>query len=115
MIAKQGVEDALEHAAAYLEAGADGIIIHSKEEDGEEIREFCKAYAEFGSGVPLISVPTSFNQFYEEVLADMGFSIFIYANHLLRSAYPAMALSSCIWVPPPSSASPEPRTLFTSF
>jgi 2-methylisocitrate lyase-like PEP mutase family enzyme len=90
LIAKQGLEDAVGRAAACLEAGADGIMIHSNGEDGEAIKEFCEAYTALGAGVPLISVPTSYNHFYEHELADLGFGVVIYANHLLRSAYPAM-------------------------
>ncbi len=90
LIAGRGVAEALERAAAYIAAGADGIMIHSKEKDGCEIREFCAGYAKFADRVPLVAVPTSYNHFTEDELRDMGFQIVIYANHLLRSAYPAM-------------------------
>lgn len=90
LIADQGMEDALTRAKAYIEAGADGIMIHSRHQDGKEIVEFMKAYQSFEHKVPVISVPSSYNQFTEDQLRDAGFNIVIYANHLLRSAFPAM-------------------------
>lgn len=90
LIAKQGMDDALDRAKAYTDAGADAIMIHSKEKDGREIKEFCNAFRKLEKTVPLICVPTSYNHLLECELAEMGFSIVIYANHLLRSAYPAM-------------------------
>ncbi len=90
LIAGKGQEDALKRAKAYIEAGADGIMIHSRHKDGQEIRDFMKAYANFEFKVPVISVPSSYNQFKEDELHEMGFNIVIYANHLLRSAFPAM-------------------------
>ena len=70
--------------------GADGIMIHSRHKDGEEIREFMRRFREFSAEAPVVLVPTTYNQFYEEELADWGANIIIHANHLLRSAYPAM-------------------------
>jgi phosphoenolpyruvate mutase len=90
LIAKVGLDDALDRARAYIAAGADALMIHSKENDGQEIKDFCTAYQKFDNRVPLISVPTSYDHFYEKELEEMGFNIVIYANHLLRSAYPAM-------------------------
>lgn len=90
LIAKAGMEDAIERAKAYIEAGADGIMIHSKEKDGREIIEFCRLYSELENKVPLIVVPTSYNFIKERELAELGISVVIYANHLIRSAYPAM-------------------------
>jgi phosphoenolpyruvate mutase len=90
LIAGAGHDDAIQRAQAYIDAGADAIMIHSKFDDGHEIEAFCIDYAQLKTRVPLISVPTSYNHFYEDQLADMGFGITIYANHLLRSAYPAM-------------------------
>jgi phosphoenolpyruvate mutase len=90
LIAGQGMEEALKRAKAFIAAGADGIMIHSKEKDGAEIRTFCEEFKRLDHQVPLISVPTSYNHFYEDELEAMGFSVVIYANHLLRSAYPAM-------------------------
>ena len=90
LIAKQGLADALDRAQAYIEAGADAIMIHSCESELTEIKEFCKAYQDLAGKVPLVAVPTTYNQVYESELTEMGFSVVIYANHLLRSAYPAM-------------------------
>ena len=90
LIAKVGLEDAIDRAKAYIAAGADALMIHSKENDGQEIKDFCTAYQKFDNRVPLICVPTSYDHFYEKELEEMGFNIVIYANHLLRSAYPAM-------------------------
>lgn len=90
LILGAGVEDALNRAKAYIQAGADGIMIHSKQENSDEIFEFCDSYKEFQHRVPLIAVPTSYSSTYESELAEKGVDVIIYANHLLRSAYPAM-------------------------
>ncbi|MCK4542832.1 MAG: isocitrate lyase/phosphoenolpyruvate mutase family protein, partial [Spirochaetales bacterium] len=82
--------DALKRAKACISAGADGIMIHSKEKKPDEILEFCQRYSSFDQKVPLIVVPTTYNTITEEELAEAGVNIVIYANHLLRSAYPAM-------------------------
>lgn len=90
LILKAGMADAIARASAYIEAGADGIMIHSKEKSPEEVLEFCKLYANFSKKVPLIVVPSSYNTIYEDDLAKAGVNVVIYANQLLRSAYPAM-------------------------
>jgi len=90
LILKQGMDDAIKRAKAYIEAGADGIMIHSKEKSEAEILEFCKLFDEFENRVPLVVVPSSYNQIYEKQLIEAGVNVVIYANHLLRSAYPAM-------------------------
>ena len=90
LILKAGLEDAIQRAEAYINAGADGIMIHSKEKSPDEILEFCREYEKFESKVPLIAVPSSYSSIYESELEKAGVSIVIYANHLLRSAYPAM-------------------------
>ncbi|MFA6404133.1 MAG: phosphoenolpyruvate mutase [Salinivirgaceae bacterium] len=90
LILEQGIEDAILRADAYIKAGADGIMIHSKEKNGDEILEFCKRYKKLEKQVPLVAVPSSYNQLYEKQLIEAGVNIVIYANHLLRSAYPAM-------------------------
>ena len=90
LIAGAGVDDALRRAKTYLSGGADGIMIHSRHSDGEEIRELMRRFREFSAETPVALVPTTYNQFYEEELADWGANIIIHANHLLRSAYPAM-------------------------
>lgn len=89
-IAGQGLDDALDRAQAYIASKADAIMIHSREKEGTEIKAFCQAYKEFANKVPLICAPTSYAHFHEEELAELGFNVVIYANHLLRSAYPAM-------------------------
>jgi phosphoenolpyruvate phosphomutase len=90
LILKAGMEDALERAKAYIEAGADGIMIHSKETSPSEILEFCSKYQKFSKKAPLIVVPSSYNTITEDELAEAGANVVIYANQLLRSAYPAM-------------------------
>ena len=90
LIAGKGVEDALERAAAYIEAGADGIMIHSKEKTGDDIKQFCKALREKNASIPIVVVPTTYNHITEDELSSWGVNIVIYANHLLRAAYPAM-------------------------
>ncbi|MBI2135149.1 phosphoenolpyruvate mutase [Candidatus Woesearchaeota archaeon] len=90
LILNKGVEDALKRARAYIEAGADGIMIHSKEKDPKEVLDFCREYSKFEDKVPLVAVPSSYNSITEDELANAGVKIVIYANHLLRSAYPAM-------------------------
>lgn len=90
LILGKGIDDALKRAKAYIAAGADGIMIHSKEKSPEEILKFCKEYKKFKRKVPLVAVPSSYNSIYEKELTDCGVNIVIYANQLLRSAYPAM-------------------------
>lgn len=90
LILERGMEDALARAEAYIEAGADGILIHSRSKVPDEIFQFCDRYAEFQKRVPLFVVPTSYSQVYESELATHGVNVVIYANHLIRAAYPAM-------------------------
>ncbi len=90
MIAGKGVKDALKRAQMYIDAGADGIMVHSKEKDPKEVLEFCREFKKFKKKVPLVAVPSTYHTITEEELVKAGVSIVIYANHLLRSAYPAM-------------------------
>lgn len=90
LILGKGQDDAFERAQAYLAAGADGIMIHSREKSPDEIFEFCKRYAALPNRKPLVAVPSSYNQVREDQLQEHGVNIVIYANQLLRSAYPAM-------------------------
>lgn len=90
LIAGKPVDDALERCHAYVAAGADGIMIHSKNKDGMDIKEFCQRFREVDDHTPIVAVPTTYAQFTEEELASWGINIVIYANHMLRSAYPAM-------------------------
>lgn len=90
LIAGKPVDDALERCHAYVAAGADGIMIHSKNKDGMDVKEFCLRFREKDDHTPIVVVPTTYAQFKEDELASWGINIVIYANHMLRSAYPAM-------------------------
>ena len=94
LIAGKSVDDALFRAQIYLEAGADGVMIHSKEKDPAQIMEFAKHYQKMTQKInckkPMVCVPTTYNTLTEDELRAAGFSIVIYANHLLRSANKAM-------------------------
>lgn len=90
LIAGKPVEDALERAYAYVEAGADGIMIHSKNKSGEDVKEFCLAFRKKYAHVPIVLVPTTYDHIHECELYEWGANVVIYANHLLRAAYPAM-------------------------
>lgn len=90
LILEKGLEDALYRAKSYISAGADGIMIHSREKSPDEIFEFCNRYNSFANRKPLVVVPTSFSATYEKELVNRGVNVIIYANQLLRSAYPAM-------------------------
>lgn len=94
LILQEGMEMALRRAQAYIAAGADGIMIHSRDRTPDEVAGFCRAYARFSQRVPLVVVPSTFPQATEEELAGLGVQVVIYANHLLRSAYPAMVRSA---------------------
>ena len=90
LIAGFSVSHALERARAFVGAGADGIMIHSKEKSGDDIKEFCTAFRVEYPDVPVVLVPTTYNQFKEKELEKWGANIIIYANHMLRASYPAM-------------------------
>lgn len=90
LILEQGMEDALTRAFAYTNAGANGIMIHSRRKDPSEIFEFCQKFREKDSTTPLVVVPTSFNTVTEDEFARRGVNIVIYANQLTRSGFPAM-------------------------
>lgn len=90
LIAGHGVEDAMMRCRKYVAAGADGIMIHSKEKDGKDIFDFMAAFRKEFPFVPIVLVPTSYNQFTEEELCEKGANVIIHANHLVRSAFPAM-------------------------
>ena len=90
LILERGMEDALTRAKAFVEAGADGIMIHSRKKSPAEIFEFCDKFREIDSTTPLVVVPTSFNTVTEEELSAHGVNIVIYANQLMRAAFPAM-------------------------
>lgn len=90
LILEQGMDDALTRAHAFVEAGADGIMIHSRKKDPAEILEFCDKFREKNKETPIVVVPSSFNSITENELAAHGVNIVIYANQLTRSAFPAM-------------------------
>ena len=90
LILEKGMDDALVRAAAFVEAGADGIMIHSRKKEPAEIVEFCDKFRGTNRETPIVVVPSSFNTITEEELAEHGVNIVIYANQLTRSAFPAM-------------------------
>ena len=90
LILEAGMDDAIIRAKAFLQAGADGIMIHSRKKDPAEILEFCRQYAEIPDRKTLVVVPSSYNSITEDELEKAGANVVIYANQLLRSAFPAM-------------------------
>lgn len=90
LILEQGMDDALNRAFAFSEAGADGIMIHSRKKDPAEIFEFVEKFREKNSQTPIVVVPTSFNSVTEEEFKEKGVNVVIYANQLTRSGFPAM-------------------------
>ncbi|WP_432644742.1 phosphoenolpyruvate mutase [Methanobrevibacter sp.] len=90
LILEQGMEDALKRAFAFRDAGADGIMIHSRKKEPDEILEFCDKFRQEDKETPLVVVPSSYNTITEEELIAHGVNIVIYANQLLRAAFPAM-------------------------
>lgn len=90
LILEKGIADAVGRAQAYVKAGVDGIMIHSRKKTPDEVYEFARIFRNEFPEVPLVCVPTSYNTCTEEELAAHGFNLVIYANHLLRAAYPAM-------------------------
>ncbi len=90
LILERGMEDALERAFAFSEAGADAIMIHSRKKDPSEIFEFVEKFREKNSTTPIVVVPTSFNTVTEQEFKDRGVNVVIYANQLTRTGFPAM-------------------------
>jgi phosphoenolpyruvate phosphomutase len=90
LILERGMEDALERAFAFSEAGADAIMIHSRKKDPAEIFEFVEKFRERNQATPIVVVPTSFNAVTEKEFKDRGVNVVIYANQLTRSGFPAM-------------------------
>jgi phosphoenolpyruvate phosphomutase len=90
LILERGMDDALARANAFVEAGADGIMIHSRKKDPSEILEFCDKFRVNHPETPIVVVPTSFNSITEEELAKHGVKVVIYANQLMRAAFPVM-------------------------
>ena len=89
-IVGNGLNDALKRAEIYSKAGADAILIHSKENTPKEIFSFAKKFRKSKNFVPLVSVPSTYSKVYEKDLIKNGFKMVIYANQLLRAAYPRM-------------------------
>jgi phosphoenolpyruvate phosphomutase len=90
LILGRTVDDALERSRAYIAAGADGIMIHSKEKSGADIIDFCTRFRTLDKATPLVVVPSTFNHITEDEFIQAGVNIVIYANHMLRASYPAM-------------------------
>jgi phosphoenolpyruvate phosphomutase / 2-hydroxyethylphosphonate cytidylyltransferase len=89
-ICGKDLPDALDRAESYVSSGADGIMIHSKNKDGEDIKEFCLKFRKTNKHIPIILVPSTYNHIKEDEFVKWGANIVIYANHLLRASYPAM-------------------------
>lgn len=97
LILEKGQNDALTRAKAYIAAGADGIMIHSRQKEPDEILEFCKQLRAYHASIPIVVVPTSYNTITAQSLSQAGVNIVIYANHMLRAAYPGMKnVAECI-------------------
>jgi len=90
LILEKGMDDAISRAKAYIKAGADGIMIHSRHKQPNEILNFCKILREYNDNIPIVAVPTSYNQITAKELSEAGVNVVIYANHMLRAAYPGM-------------------------
>ena len=90
LILEQGMDDAIVRARSYIDAGADGIMIHSREKTPDEVFQFCKIFQSLEKQVPLIAVPSSYNSVTDKELSQAGVNVIIYANHMLRASYPAM-------------------------
>ena len=90
LILGNGINDAILRSKKYIKAGADAIMIHSKEKKPNEIKQFCKKYNLIDKRVPLVLVPTTYNSLKEDEMIKLGVKLVIYANHLMRSTIPAM-------------------------
>ncbi len=90
LILEQGMEDALTRVKAYLDAGADAIMIHSRSKKFDEVQEFARLYNQLPNRKPLVVVPSSYAYVTEEELVANNINVVIYANQMLRAAYPAM-------------------------
>jgi phosphoenolpyruvate phosphomutase len=90
LILEKGMDDAVDRAVSYIDAGADALMIHSRKKTPDEVFEFCRIIRDRSITVPIVVVPTSFSGVFESELADAGVNMVIYANHLIRAAYPQM-------------------------
>ena len=84
LIARQGMKEALKRAYEYSDAGADAILIHSKEKSPVEIIEFCKKFK--SRKIPIVVVPTTYPKFHENLMPNLGIKMVIYANQVIRSS-----------------------------
>ena len=91
LILGKSINDALKRANAYSKAGADAIIIHSKEKNPNEIFKFAKIFSKSKYFKPLVAIPSTYSKTYEKTLIKNNFKIVIYANQMLRASYKAMA------------------------
>ncbi len=90
LILGKNVKDAFERAKAYVSAGADAVMIHSKEKSGDDIKDFCLIFRNYDKNTPIVVVPSTYNHIKEKEFINWGVNIVIYANHMLRASYPAM-------------------------
>jgi phosphoenolpyruvate phosphomutase len=90
LILGKGVSEAIVRAQKYIEAGADGIMIHSRDKSGDDAFEFIAKFKVNWPNIPIVIVPTSFNHISRDEFWNLGVNVVIYANHLLRASYPAM-------------------------
>jgi phosphoenolpyruvate phosphomutase / 2-hydroxyethylphosphonate cytidylyltransferase len=90
LILDKSIADAFKRAESYINAGTDGVMIHSKDKNPKDIFKFANKFKKKFANIPLVVVPSSFNQVKESQLIDNGFDIVIYANHMLRASYPSM-------------------------
>ena len=90
LILGKPLNDALLRAEKYVDSGADGIMIHSKNKNPKEVFKFAEKFRKKFENIPLVSVPSSYNSVKDKQLENAGFNIVIYANHMLRASYPAM-------------------------
>ncbi|MBU1109376.1 MAG: phosphoenolpyruvate mutase [Candidatus Riflebacteria bacterium] len=111
LILGKGTDDAIARARAYIDAGADGIMIHSRQKTPDEIFGFCREYNCLSERKPLVVVPSTFSSTSEEQLIDNGINMVIYANQLLRSAYPAMLETARLILQNRRALEAEPRMM----
>lgn len=91
LILDEGMAQALRRALAYVAAGADGIMIHSRQAAPDEVLEFARLFRMHHPAIPLVCVPTTYTNIHFDALVEAGFNVVIYANHMLRAAFPAMS------------------------
>ena len=90
LISGRDINEAIERATLYVSAGADGIMIHSKQSSPNQILDFAERFRQLHPQTPLVAVPTTYNSIYESDLEEAGFNLVIYANHMLRSSVYSM-------------------------